>query len=100
MNALKINVQWSTVSNVNNKCSSHCYPEGECNVYSHFLKTVLENLKIFTDLLSKFPFLQYKKQRKIQALQFLLKSSANWIPEFSDIWLVNVTFSLWMEDQN
>ena len=55
----------------------HCYPEGERNVYSHFLKTVLENLKIFTDLLSKFPFLQYKKQRKIQALQFLLKSSAN-----------------------
>ena len=79
---------------------THCYPEGERNVYGHFLTTVLENLKIFTDLLSKFPFLQYKKQRKIQALQFLLKSSANWIPEFSDIWLVNVTFSLWMEDQN
>ena len=46
---------------------AHCYPEGERNVYGHFLKTVLENLKIFTDLLSKFPFLHYKNQRKIQA---------------------------------
>ena len=79
---------------------AHCYPEGERNVYGHFLKTVLENLKIFTDLLSKFPFLYYKNQRKIQAKQFSLKSFANWIPKFSDIWLENVTFPLWMEDQN
>ena len=34
----------------------------------------------------------YKNPRKLQALQFILKSFANWSPRFTNIWLVNVTF--------